>query len=49
MQAHRALISAETLAAELELVAADALPDGPAVTGPVQVGDAEQVRIRVTS
>ena len=49
MQAHAGLITSETLATGLDLVAAGALDDDPDASGPVQVGDGEQVRIRVTS
>jgi isoleucyl-tRNA synthetase len=44
MRAHRELIAGETLATELELADADAL-DGE----PVQVGDGESVRVRITT
>jgi len=48
MQAHRELISAETLATGLELAEAGQLDDDPAATAPVTVGDGEPVRIRIT-
>ena len=47
MRAYSELITAETLATGLELAGAAALDSDPDATGPVQVGDGEQVRIRI--
>jgi isoleucyl-tRNA synthetase len=49
MQAHRDLITAETLATRLDLLDAGALDGDPAAGDPVSVGDGEIVRIRVTT
>jgi isoleucyl-tRNA synthetase len=49
MAAHRQLITGETLAATMDLVAADALDGDPAAGEPVVVGDGEPVRIRLTA
>jgi isoleucyl-tRNA synthetase len=48
MRAYSELITAETLATGLELTEVDALDSDPDATGPVQAGDGEQVRIRIT-
>jgi isoleucyl-tRNA synthetase len=49
LEQHRDLVTGETLAASLDLLAAGALDDDPAAGGPVTVGDGEPVRIRITS
>jgi len=49
MQAHRGLITGETLATGLDLLDAGALDGDPAAGHLVSVGDGEVVRIRVTT
>jgi isoleucyl-tRNA synthetase len=49
LEQHRDLVTGETLATGLDLLAAGALDDDPAAGDPVTVGDGEPARIRITS
>jgi isoleucyl-tRNA synthetase len=49
LEQHRDLVTGETLATGLDLLAAGALDDDPAAGDPVTAGDGEPARIRITS